>query len=365
MTVTAKKEKIVVAMSGGVDSSVAAGIMKERGFAAIGISLQLWNYSNSDNRFGTCCSLDDMADARRVAERVGIPHYILNMEKKFKENVVDYFVAEYMQARTPIPCTMCNQKLKFEELIRKSEAFGVQRIATGHYAAIVKHSSGRLLVRRGRDRWKDQSYFLFNLSQEQLSRLEFPLGDMDKKEVRERARQLGLNVADKAESHEICFIPDNDYPRFIAKQLNGRGMKAGEIVDSAGKVLGAHPGYAAFTIGQRKGLNLGGLKVPHFVTHIDPARNRITVGPRHELAQPDCAVNQVKWGLEFSAPFRAVVQIRYRHEGAAATVTPRDGARATIKFDRPQLSIAPGQSAVFYQDDCIVGGGWLENNGGA
>ena len=196
---TENTEKIVVAMSGGVDSSVAAGIMKERGFDAVGVSLQLWNYSNSDNRFGTCCSLDDLADARRVAERVGIPYYILNMEKKFKEEVVDYFISEYMQARTPIPCTMCNQKLKFEELIHKAESFGVKRIATGHYASIVKHASGPLLVRRGRDRFKDQSYFLFNLSQEQLERLEFPLGDMDKNEVRERARQLGLNVAEKAE----------------------------------------------------------------------------------------------------------------------------------------------------------------------
>jgi len=360
MTVKEKKEKIVVAMSGGVDSSVAAWIMKERGFDAVGVSLQLWNYSNSDNRFGTCCSLDDLADARRVAERIGIPYYILNMEKKFKEEVVDYFISEYMQARTPIPCTMCNQKLKFEELIHKAEAFGVQRIATGHYASIVKHPSGQLLVRRGRDRFKDQSYFLFNLSQKQLARLEFPLGDMDKKEVRERARQLGLNVAEKAESHEICFIPDNDYPRFIAKQLNGQGLKEGEIVNSAGKVLGTHPGYPAFTIGQRKGLNLGGLKEPHFVTHIDPVQNRITIGPKHELTRQTCTVGQVNWSLEFSGPFHAEVQIRYRHQAVASTITPLDGSRAKIEFDEPQISIAPGQSAVFYQDDCIVGGGWLE-----
>ena len=216
------------------------------------------------------------------------------------------------------------------------------------------------MVRRGRDRFKDQSYFLFNLSQEQLERLEFPLGDMDKKEVRERARQLGLNVADKAESHEICFIPDNDYPKFIAKQLNGKALQEGEIVNSAGKVLGKHSGYPAFTIGQRKGLNLGGLKEPHFVTHIDPVLNRITVGPKQELARPDCTVNQVKWSLDFAGPFRADVQIRYRHQGVPATVTPLDGLRAKIEFDDPQISIAPGQSAVFYQDDCIVGGGWLE-----
>lgn len=354
------KEKIVIAMSGGVDSSVAAGIMKERGFDAVGVSLQLWNYSNSDNRFGTCCSLDDMADARRVAERVGIPFYILNMEKKFKEEVVDYFISEYMKARTPIPCTLCNQKLKFEELLHKAESFGVKRIVTGHYASIVKHDSGRLLVRRGRDASKDQSYFLFNLSQEQLARLEFPLGNMDKREVRERARNLGLNVAEKAESHEICFIPDNDYPKFIAKQLNGQAMKEGTILNSAGEELGRHPGYPAFTIGQRKGLNLGGLKEPHFVTHIDPDRNQVTVGLKNELTRKECTVSGVNWCLDFSDPFQSDVQIRYRHRGVASTVTPLDGLRAKIEFHEPQFSIAPGQSAVFYQNDCVVGGGWLE-----
>ncbi|MEO2044510.1 MAG: tRNA methyl transferase PRC-barrel domain-containing protein, partial [Nitrospinaceae bacterium] len=209
-------------------------------------------------------------------------------------------------------------------------------------------------------RFKDQSYFLFNLSQEQLARLDFPLGDMDKNEVRERARQLGLNVAEKAESHEICFIPDNNYPKFIAKQLNGKSMQIGEIVNSGGKVLGTHPGYPAFTVGQRKGLNLGGLKEPHFVTHIDPVENRITVGPKNELAKEECTVGQVNWCLEFSGPIRAEVQIRYRHRGVLSTVTPLDGSRAKVEFDDPEISIAPGQSAVFYQDNCVVGGGWLE-----
>ena len=353
-------EKIAIAMSGGVDSSVAASIMKERGYNAVGISLQLWNYSESDNRFGTCCSLDDLADARRVAEKVGIPFYILNMEKKFKEEVVDYFISEYMQARTPIPCTMCNKKLKFDEMLQKAESFGVHRVATGHYASIVKHSSGRFLVRRGRDRWKDQSYFLFNLSQDQLARLEFPLGDMDKNEVRDRARQLGLNVAEKPESHEICFIPDNDYPKFIAKQLEGTAFKQGDIVNSKGAVLGKHKGYPAFTIGQRKGLNLGGLKEPHFVTHIDPVNNRITVGPKKELQRPSCIVGQVNWCLDVADSTRADVQIRYRHPGVPATITKMDDSRVRVEFDDPQISIAPGQSAVFYQDDCVIGGGWLE-----
>ena len=353
-------EKIAIAMSGGVDSSVAASIIKEKGYQAVGISLQLWNYSESDNRFGTCCSLDDLADARRVAEKIGIPYYILNMEKKFKEEVVDYFISEYMQARTPIPCTLCNQKLKFDEMIQKAASFGVHRVATGHYASIVKHSSGKLLVRRGRDRWKDQSYFLFNLSQDQLSRLEFPLGDMDKNEVRDRARQLGLNVAEKAESHEICFIPDNDYPKFIAKQLDDYAFQQGDIVNSKGEVLGKHAGYPAFTIGQRKGLNLGGLKEPHFVTHIDPVNNRITAGTKKELERANCFVSQINWCLDVEDITRADVQIRYRHRGEPATIKKLDSSRVIVEFDQPQLSIAPGQSAVFYQEDCVIGGGWLE-----
>lgn len=355
------KERIVVAMSGGVDSSVAAALMKARGYDVVGISLQLWNYSSdTDERFGTCCSLDDLADARRVADKIGIPFYVLNLEKEFKKEVVDYFVSEYLQARTPIPCTLCNQKLKFDEMIQKAEAFGYRRVATGHYASIVKHESGRFTVRRGRDLTRDQSYFLFNLSQDQLSRLEFPLADVEKKEVRRLAGELGLKVADKAESREICFIPDNNYSKFIAKRVNGGVFKEGDIVDADGGVLGKHNGYPSFTVGQRKGLNLGGLKEPLFVTAIDSRKNEIRVGPKRELFRREFTAGQMNWYLPRTDCFRANAQIRYRHQAAPAKVTPLSDSRARVEFDEAQMSIAPGQSAVFYQDDCIVGGGWIE-----
>lgn len=357
------KEKIVIAMSGGVDSSVAAALLKEQGYDVIGISLQLWNYSaDTDNRFGTCCSLDDMADARRVADKIQIPFYILNMEKAFKEEVVDYFVAEYLRARTPIPCTLCNQKLKFDHLLRKAEALGYGQIATGHYASVVTDEQGRRTVRRGKDRSKDQSYFLFSLSSDQIERVVFPLGDLDKAQVRKLAQSLGLKVAEKAESQEICFIPNNDYREFIAGQAhgNGGGFEPGPIVDKSGRVLGTHAGYTGFTVGQRKGLNLGGMGEPYFVTRIDREKNTVTVGTKDELLHREFFVDRMNWYLKPAGSFSADVQIRYRHAGASARVTPLSDARVRVEFDAPQAAITPGQAAVFYRDDCIVGGGWIE-----
>jgi tRNA-specific 2-thiouridylase len=355
-------EKIVIAMSGGVDSSVAAALLKQCGRETVGISLQLWDYStDSTERFGTCCSLDDLGDARRVAEKVGIPFYILNMEKEFNEEVVDYFVSEYLKARTPIPCTLCNQRLKFDHLINRAEAFGYQRVATGHYALLVKDdATGRFTVRRGKDRSRDQSYFLFNLSQKQLSRLEFPLGDTDKKEVRRIAKELGLSVADKKESREICFVPDNDYASFIEKRVGEKNFHEGNIISADGEILGKHRGYPAFTIGQRKGLNIGGLKEPHYVTAIDPEKNEITVGLKSSLYRSNFFVNKVNWYLPRQGEFEAQVQIRSLHNGSTAKVVPLADERVRVEFSEPQLSITPGQSAVFYEDDCIVGGGWIE-----
>jgi tRNA-specific 2-thiouridylase len=356
-----KNKKIVIAMSGGVDSSVAAALLKEQGYDLIGVSLQLWNYSwDTDERFGTCCSLDDLADARRVAEKVGIPHYIVNLEKEFRKEVVDYFVSEYMQARTPIPCTACNKKLKFDELMNKAQIYGYDYVATGHYASIVQNEEGRYTVKRGKDRNKDQSYFLFNLSQEQLAQSLFPLGEMDKPEVRRLAESIGLNVAGKSESHEICFIPDNDYAGFIAGQVSEEAFQPGNIVTAKGEVLGTHKGYPAFTIGQRKGLNLGGLKEPYYVTGISSVKNEVTVGPKNDLFREEFTVSDVSWYLDHCEPFEAEVQIRYRHEAVESVVTPLPNGRAHIQMSMPQPAIAPGQSAVFYKDDGIIGGGWIE-----
>jgi tRNA-specific 2-thiouridylase len=274
---------------------------------------------------------------------------------------VDYFIDEYMNGRTRIPCTACNKKLKFDELMKKAEIYGYDYIATGHYASLVRDKdSGNLTVKRGQDLSRDQSYFLFNLSQEQLERVYFPLGDMEKKEVRRLAESLGLNVAEKSESREICFIPDNDYAGFIATQVGAESFQPGRIIDKEGKVLGTHKGYPAYTIGQRKGLNLGGLTEPHYVTAINPATNEVTVGPRDHLFREEFTVSDVNWVLNFCEPFEAEVQVRYRHQAVGSVITPLPGGRARVQLNMPQPAIAPGQSAVFYREDCVVGGGWIE-----
>ena len=349
-------------MSGGIDSSVAAALLKEQGHDVVGISLQLWNYSsNTDNRFGTCCSLDDLSDARRVADKIGIPFYIINMEKEFRKKVVDPFIKDYVDGRTPIPCTLCNSHVKFGELLTKAELLGCDKLATGHYASIAEDASGRRAIRRGRDTLKDQSYFLFDLSSSQIHRIVFPLGNMDKNETRRLAKKFNLPVVtNKVESQEICFVPNNNYVDFLSKQTNHKVFQEGKIIDASGKVLGSHRGYPAYTIGQRKGLDIGGLSEPYFVTKIDPIRNEITAGPKSQIFSKELFAARVNWYWPKKETFSAHVQIRYRHRPAAAQVTSLPNNRMRVEFCDPQSAVSPGQAAVVYQGDVVIGGGWIE-----
>lgn len=354
-------ERVVVAMSGGVDSSVAAAILKDGGYDVIGISMQIWDYSaESVERFGTCCSLDDINDARRVAEKLGIPFYILNLEEDFKRDVVDYFVSEYMKGRTPNPCVPCNQRLKFDALLNYAVKIGASKVATGHYAKVVEER-GRYFIKRGVDRSKDQSYFLFNLSQEQLKRAIFPLGDYTKSDIRRMAKTFGLNVAEKEESQEICFVPDNDYGDFIRKRLDADRIEGGEIVTTDGNIIGRHKGLPFYTIGQRKGLGVSYEK-PLYVSEIDVENNRLVVGENDSIMRKGVIVENVNWSIitPRDSSFRALVQIRYRHHASEAEITLIDNNTVKVIFDELQRAITPGQAAVFYLEDTLIGGGWIK-----
>jgi tRNA-uridine 2-sulfurtransferase len=352
--------RIVVAMSGGVDSSVAAALLAEQGHDLVGVSMQLFDQRHGTGEsFGRCCSLDDLQDARRVAASVGIPHYVLNLEARFAETVVADFVAEYAAGRTPIPCTHCNSDLKFETLVERAAAFDADAVATGHYAQLrTDTATGRCRLFRGRDRDKDQSYFLFSLTQRQLARASFPVGEMSKAEVRAVARRKQLPVADKPDSQEICFVPDGNYADFVERRL--AGADGGSITDASGRVLGRHDGIHRYTVGQRKGLRLSSTE-PLYVLEIRAAEQTVMVGPRAALERTSCRVARVNWvaGAAPGSPVRLTVQIRHRHEAAAATVTPLAAASAAVEFDEPQRAIAPGQAAVFYEGDEVIGGGWI------
>jgi tRNA-specific 2-thiouridylase len=353
--------RIVVAMSGGVDSSVAAALLKEAGHEAIGLSMQLYDQrGDAGVSFGTCCTLDDLYDARRVARALGIPHYIVNFEREFNDEVVSDFVREYVSGRTPIPCVHCNSDLKFSTLLERAEGFDAERVATGHYARIVRDPSGRVRLLRGVDPAKDQSYFLFSLTQAQLARAEFPVGELRKEEVRGIARRLGLAVSDKKDSHEICFVPDNDYAAFVERHAPGR-LQGGVITDVAGRVLARHQGTHRFTIGQRKGLGVSSA-IPLYVVDIQPETRQVVVGPRDALERAAFSASRVNWigGETPGAAIRAAVQIRYRHQAAQATVTPLAGSRVEVHFDRPQPAITPGQATVFYSGEEVLGGGWID-----
>jgi tRNA-specific 2-thiouridylase len=350
--------RVVVAMSGGVDSSVAAALLAEQRHDVIGLSMQL--YPSNDGHFGSCCTLDDLNDARRVASVIGFPHYILNFEQQFRDTVISNFVSEYAAGRTPLPCAHCNSDLKFSTLLERAHGFGAYRVATGHYARVERGASGRWLLRRSTDRDKDQSYFLFTLTQDQLAAAMFPVGTLTKPEVREQARRLALTVADKPDSQEICFVPDDDYAAFVAAQAPAV-TRGGAIVTEDGEQIGSHGGVHRFTVGQRKGLGISS-HAPLYVLKIDAGSSRVTVGPKAALERTSLTASGVNW-IAVDAPpdwIPVAAQIRHRHQAAAGRVRALEPGRAELVFETPQPAITPGQAVVFYDDDVVVGGGWID-----
>jgi tRNA-specific 2-thiouridylase len=371
-----QQDTIAVAMSGGVDSSAVAALLHAQGYPLVGLTLQLWNQRRLAANYadlglpetvpqGRCCSIDDVYDARHVAEHLGIPYYLVNAQDRFEEEVVRPFVSEYLAGRTPIPCTLCNNHLKFDQLLLTARQIGAERIATGHYARNhYDEARGRWILSRPADKSKDQTYFLFGLTQDQLSRTLFPLGEMQKPAVREMAADHGLDLAQKPDSQEICFIPGGSYQSFLTAYLAEQGRdipdSSGELVSSSGELMGHHEGIHGFTVGQRKGLGLSS-PAPLYVLKIHPDSHKVEVGPDDQLLSTKLTANRLNWVSipEPSEPIRVSIKIRHRHEPAPATLRVTSPDTIEAIFDEPQRAITPGQSAVFYQDDEVAGGGWI------
>ena len=364
---------IAVAMSGGVDSSAVAALLQAQGYKLVGLTLQLWNQRRLAGHEGMpeavqgrCCSIDDVYDARRVAERLGIPYYLVNQQERFEADVVKPFVSEYLAGRTPIPCTLCNNHLKFDQLLLTAQQIGADRIATGHYARNhFDPERGRWILSRPADRSKDQTYFLFGLTQEQLGRTIFPLGEMQKPAVRVMAGEAGLEVAAKPDSQEICFIPGGDYQAFLKAYLDEQEQElpdsSGELVTSSGEIVGRHTGIHNFTVGQRKGLGLTYAN-PLYVLNIHPESHQVTVGSDQELWTRECRVDRLNWIsiAKLGKPMRVMAKVRHRHEPQWATLSQgHEHGTAVAVFDEAQRAITPGQAAIFYQNEEVVGGGWI------
>lgn len=351
-------KRVLVGMSGGVDSSVTAYLLKRDGWDVIGVTMKVWPQDCITRAEDKCCGPSAIADARGVAHALGVPHYVVDEADQFEKLVIDYFSSEYRAGRTPNPCVMCNEKLKFGNLWTKAAALGADYIATGHYA-IIEHHADRAVLRKGLDPRKDQSYFLFSLRQPQLQHALTPLGGMTKPEIRAIARELGLKVADKVDSQEICFVPGNDYKAFLRSHLGEAEFHRGGIYDVEGNFLAEHEGIEMFTIGQRKGLP-GGSPYPLYVIDIDAERSRVIVGPESELVRNSFEIDNPNWLIAPpTEPLGITVKIRYAHPGAAATVHPGENGRHRVTLAEPQRAITPGQAAVFYVNDQVVGGGWI------
>lgn len=347
-------------MSGGVDSSVAAYLLKEQGYDVIGVTMQIWQEDKEyEEREGGCCSLSAVDDARRVANKIGIPFYVLNFRDSFKRNVIDYFVDEYIKGRTPNPCIACNKYLKFDELLKKAQGIGADYIATGHYAKIEEHNGRYILVKSDDDK-KDQTYALYNMTQEQLAHTLMPCGEYTKDRIREIAKEIGLDVHNKKDSEEICFIPDNNHGRYISEAMPEK-VREGNFVDKEGNILGKHKGIVYYTIGQRKGLGLA-MGRPVFVTDINPLTNEVVIGSEDDIFKTDLVCKDINF-ITFDSldkPMELKAKIRYSARPAEAIISPLENGRVKVSFKEKQRAITKGQSVVFYLDDLVVGGGVIE-----